>query len=652
MMKKFLFLFIFAFLGTSSVFSQSKKEVLLTIDGKPVYSNEFKRVYKKNLDLVQDDSQKDIDSYLQLFIDYKLKIAEAQAQDLDKEPNYLSEFSQYRDQLSRTYLFEDKVTEELAKEAFERSKYEIDASHILVRVGYDAVPQDTLTAYNKIKSIRERALNGEDFSELAKAHSEEPGAKQRAGALGYFTVFNMVYPFETEAYNTEPGEISDIVRTSFGYHIIKVHDRREKLPKIVVSHIMISDKKGPRDFNAEERINELYTMVQQGESFESLAKQFSDDKNSGVKGGKLKPFTKGDLRASEFEEAAYQLKNIGEISKPVKTDFGWHIIRLDKVLAMETFEEQRQTIEKKVSSGDRSKIVTSAINNKIKQKYNYKKGTDFMSFFKNYVGDEVLKRKWEMEPISTANNKTIFTIGDNEVRFSDFAAFINDRQKTTRAFRDKAALLASFYDEFETAQLKEYFKLKLEDDNEEYAAVLNEYRDGLLIFDVMNKNIWQKAKTDTLQLQEFYNSNKEDFKWKQRIDAEIYSATSKQFATQIQDLLKSGKSAEKIKEEINKENKVNVLITPGVFEVDQHELPSKLDIKTGISKIHTNQDSFIVVNIKEILPPSYKTMDEVRGRVLSGYQNKVEQSWIDSLRKKYNVEVNKRTLKRVKRQLK
>src|SRR5690606_29572857 len=168
----------------TTVFSQNKKEVLMTIDSKPVYASEFERVYKKNLDLVQDESQKDIDGYLQLFIDYKLKIAEAQAQGLDKEENYLKEFSKYRDQLSRNYLFEDKVAEELAKEAYERGKEDINASHILIRVDYEAVPQDTLAAYNKIKSIRDRAVKGEDFAQLAKTYSEEPGAKETGGNLG------------------------------------------------------------------------------------------------------------------------------------------------------------------------------------------------------------------------------------------------------------------------------------------------------------------------------------------------------------------------------------------------------------------------------------------------------------------------------------
>ncbi len=651
-MKNFLSVIILAFLSATTVFSQNKKEVLMTIDGKPVYANEFKRVYLKNLDLVQDESQKDIDGYLQLFIDYKLKIAEAETQGLDKESTYKSEYSKYRDQLSRNYLFEDKVTEELAKEAYERGKEDINASHILIRVDYESVPQDTLAAYNKIKSIRDRAVKGEDFAQLAKTYSEEPGAKETGGNLGYFTVFNMVYPFENAAYNTKVGEISKIVRTTFGYHILKVNDRRSKMPKIAVSHIMISDKKGARTFNPEERINELYTMLKQGESFESLAKQFSDDKNSAVKGGKLNAFTKGDLRAPEFENAAYELKNIGDISKPVKTDFGWHIIRLDEKLPEESFEQQKESLEKRVTEGDRSKIVTNAINNKIKEKYGFKKGESFLPYFDTYVTDDVLKRKWIMNPIPNDKEKTLFTIGDKKLGYTDFAKFIAGRQKTTRPYKQKEALLVDLYDEFETENLKDYFKEHLEDENEDYAAILTEYRDGLLIFDVMNKNIWQKAKNDSLGLQEYYNKTKQDYQWKQRVDAEIYSATSEMLAQQIQKMLAEGKTAEEIKTALNTDDKVNVLITPGLFEVDQRELPEGLEIKEGVSKVYPNNDSFEVVNIKAILAPGEKSLDEVKGKVLSNYQNDIEAKWMQELHSKYKVEVDKKALKHLKKELK
>lgn len=652
-MKNFLTVLFLVFLGGTTIFSQNKKDVLLTIDGTPVYANEFKRVYEKNLELVQDESQKDIDGYLQLFIDYKLKIFEAKAQGLDEGEVYKAELTKYRDQLSRNYLFENKFTEDLAKEAYDRGKEEINANHILIKVSYEATPQDTLAAYNKIKSIREKALkNGADFEQLAKENSEEPNAKSSGGKLGYFSVFNMVYPFETAAYNTKVGAVSEIVRTNFGYHIIKVNDRRERLPKVAVSHIMISDKKGAKTFDPKERINEISTMLKQGQSFENLAKEYSDDKNSGVKGGALKPFTKGELRAPEFEEVAYQLKNIGDISEPVKTDFGWHIIRLDEIVADPTFEEQRVQLEKKVKQGDRGKVVVNAVNNKIKEIYGFKKVESYLPFFDTYVTDSVLSRKWKKEPIAAAQNKTLFTIGNKAVKYSDFASYIEERQGTTMPFKDKEKLLIGMYDELETNELKEYFRDQLEIENEEYAAILGEYRDGLLIFDVMDKNIWSKAKNDTIGLQNFYNKSKENYRWKKRLDVDIFSATSQIYAQRVQKMIQEGMAPEDIKTELNPDGSVNVLLTQGVFEIGEKELPENLDIKKGVSSVYPSNDSFTVVNVKEILPESIKDLEDVKGRVISNYQNELETTWMNELHAKYKVEVNSKTLRKLKRRLK
>src|SRR5690554_2076945 len=372
---------------------------------------------------------------------------------------------------------------------------------------------------------------------------------------------------------------------------------------------MISDKKGERTFDPEERINEIAAMIKQGQSFESLAKEHSDDKSSAVKGGILNAFTKGQLRSPEFEEAAYKLKKPGDISKPVKTSFGWHIIRMEEVLPEETFEDLRQMLEKRVSQGDRAKLVTYTVNKKIKDKYGFKLGEDYAAYFNNYVKDTVLARKWEMEPIPSAEDKTIFTIGNKKVKFSDFAKYIEERQKTSRPYQSKDLLITNFYEEFETNQLKDYFKIQLEKQNE-------------------------------------------DYKWKQRLDADIFSATSQLTAQRVQKMLEDGKSGEEIKQELNPEGIVNVILSQGAFEVGQSELPANLEIKKGISKIYTSNDSFIVVNVKEILPPGIKTLEEVKGKVISSYQNELETEWMNSLRSKYEVEVNARTLRRVKRTLK
>lgn len=650
-MNKIITLSIILFFLTSSIFAQNKKDVLLTIDGHPVLASEFKRVYKKNLDLVLEESQKSVDGYLQLFVDYKLKVTEAYAQGFHKADQYKKDFSKYEEQLSRNYIFEDKVTSELAREAYERNLEEIDASHILIMVNYDAVPQDTLAGYNKIKEIRDRAVKEDDFTALAKETSEEPGLDKTEGRLGYFTAFALVYPFETAAYATKVGGVSDIIRTQYGYHIIKVHDRRMKAPEITVSHIMITTKGGTTSYVPEVRIGEIYSLVEQGDSFESLAKQYSDDKNSGKNGGKLKRFSKGDLRSSIFEEAAYNLENPGDVSKPVKTEFGWHIIRLEEKHPLPTFEEKREMLERRVKEGSRSKIVTHAVNKKIKEKFGFVKATSYSPYFDTYVGDEIVKRKWEYDTIPTSENKKMFTIGERDYYFNDFARYIQKRQYSSKAYISKITLMTDYYDEFETLQLKTYFRERLELENKEYAGIINEYRDGLLIFDVMGKNVWRKAKNDSVGQLQYFEDHKLNYNWKQRVDVEILATTKEDIVKELEMRMKEGKTGNEIKTLLNKDKKINVLLTKGIFEIDRGELPSGFLPKMGVSKIYTENESFIIVRVNEIIAPSAKAFEEIKGRVLSDYQTYIEAQWMKQLHTKYKVEINKKTLKRLKREL-
>ncbi|MEZ4779183.1 MAG: peptidylprolyl isomerase [Flavobacteriaceae bacterium] len=649
-MKKLSILSIIAFLLTIGSFAQKTDDVLMTINNKSVYAKEFKRVYKKNLELVQDETQKSVDGYLDLFIEYKLKVAEAYAQKLNENEAYVYDFGKYEEQLSRNYIYDTKLTDGLIKEAYDRGLEEIEASHILVMCNWDAFAQDTLAAYNKIKALRERALKGEDFNVLAKKNSEEPGSNEREGKLGYFSAFNMVYPFETEAYKTPVGGISNIVRTQFGYHVIKVTDRRLKFPPVTVSHIMISTSKDTNAIKAKERINEIYGLLKQGESFEELAKKYSDDKATGINGGMMKPFTKGQLKAPPFEDAAYALKTNGEISKPVQTRFGWHIIRLEKINEIPSFEESKVDLEARIKDSERLKIVTSAVNDKIKKKYGFE-GYEYLPFFEKFVNDSILKRNWKLTPLSKQQNKPLFKIGDQTYFYNELANYLFERQTKIRPFKQKRSLIQSLYDEFETDKVKAYFKRKLEEENEEYAGVIQEYRDGLLIFEVMAENVWNKAKIDTLGLQEFYNQNKENYKTNQQINGAIFSSSQKEILSQVSNLLVSGKNPEEIKKELNTTDKIQVLVTEGFFDLDSNQLPSNFEPKEGISKIYETGSSFSLVKVNFVAPPRVRELDEVKGRVISDFQNKIEKEWVQSLKTKYTVEVNQKTLKKLKKEL-
>lgn len=646
---RFSIFYLFIFFTTYG-FSQSNK-TLLTIDGEGVTVKEFLRVYNKNLDMVQDESQKNIDTYLELFINYKLKTKEAYAQGLDKEPAFVKEFSGYEKQLSENYLYDQEITEELVKEAYERMQIEINANHILIRVTEDATPKDTLVAFNKIKEIWLKAKSGEDFETLAKTYSEEPKADESAGSLGYFKGFSMVYPFENMAYKTPVGQVSDILKTRYGYHILKVNERRVVPDEVSVAHIMISNREGISDEEGNSRIQDIYKKIKQGEDFGALAIQFSEDLGTAKKEGKLERFGSGRLNSKIFEETAFALKNPGDVSEPFKSSYGWHVIKLIERHPKETLVEARPELLNKIKNNDRSKKVIANVNQRIKEKYGFSRNEKALIFFNGFVTDSVLKRNWEYVENPELIN-TLFTIGNKKHTFEEFAKYIVDRQKKSRIYLEKETLLTAYYEEFEEEKLKQFFINTLENENEEYAATISEYRDGLLIYELMQKNIWESSKNDSIGLASFFKNNNENYKWNTRVQANIGAASNIAIAKQIQDLLQQGKTNEEIKAALNTDDVVNAIMTIGVFEIGHPLLPENFEIKKGVSKIYdpkenenTKSGQFIVVDVQEVIPAGAKNLEEIKGKVIGDYQNHLEEEWMKELRKKYVIKVNKKALK-------
>ncbi len=637
---------------TALTFSQNaEKKILLTIDDEPVYLDEFMRVYEKNLDMVQDENQRTKEAYLDLFVNYKLKTKEAFAQELHLKPVFIKEFNSYRNQLANNYLYEQDITEELMLEAYERLQEEINANHILIRLSLNATPKDTLEAYNRILEIREKAIAGRDFETLAKEYSEEPNAEESGGALGYFKGLGMVYPFETAAYNTPIGGVSNVIRTQFGYHILKVNGRRPVSNEVTVAHIMIANKNDGNDETAQERMNEILNRVNQGEDFGDLARQFSEDPGTSKNGGLINRFGSGRLNAPNFEEAAFNLKNPGDISEPIKTNFGWHIIKLIERHPKESYEESKDELFRRVKSSDRSKVILKSVNESIKEKYNFEKIEDPLPFFSTFVTDSLLNRKWENPSNDPKLEQPLFKIGHKQYTFGDFASFIESYQKRSRAFQDLDLLLQEYYDEFEKETLDEFYKISLELENEEYASLISEYRDGLLIYDLMQKNIWEPSKTDTIGMNTYFENNRESYIWNTRIEGLIASTSDKKIANQIKKMLNNNATVEQIKSTFNTEELVNVIITEGTFEMENSILPSNFKATKGVSKVYdisteksTNTSQFIVVKVEEIIPQTNKELDEVRGRVMSDYQAHLEKEWMVELHEKYKVSIDKSVL--------
>lgn len=633
----------------------ANKEVLFTIDDKPYYTDEFKRVYNKNIDLVKDESQKDLNQYLDLFVGYKLKINKAYKLGLQQGTAYQSELKSHRAQLSKNYITDSKVTKELTEEAYNRSLKEVKAAHILIMVDENASPADTLKAYKKAVEVREKAVKGEDFGTLAVTYSEDPSAKENRGELGYFSAFRMVYPFETAAYNTKKGEISKIARTRFGYHILKVEDVRDNPGELTVAHIMIlkPQSQTPEDLaTAKNTIQDIYKKLQQGENFETLARQFSQDKSSAPKGGIMNRFGSGQLSSEEFENAAFALKNPNDFSAPVESSFGWHIIKLIEKHKVASLEQMQPELEEKVRKDERSRLITNSLTDKLKKKYAIKRNEKTYSLTAKAVNDKIYKGEWSLPTDTKPYQATLVTIDKKDYTSLDFLNFLASQQKSEHSAKPVAKLVDVEYQEFVNQKVNEYYNENLEKEFPEFAFVMDEYRDGLLLFDLMEKEIWEKAKTDTIGLQKFYESHKNNYLWTDRIDATILSSTNKDFAKKAQKLLKQGKTADQIKEQFNTKGAVNVMSNSGIFDENSDALPKGLAKKEGVSEIIKDGEYYFVVKVNKKLAAGTKSLDETKGKVISDYQQYLEEKWVDDLKKEFTVKVNQPVFEKVKGQIK
>lgn len=648
MQTKILVLFVTALFFTPFIHSQDRDLVLLKIDNEPVYTSEFKRVYLKNIDLVKDESQKDIDQYLELFIKYKLKLKEAKSLGYDQKESYVQELEGYRKQLSSGFLTDNEVSEELVKEAYNRTIERINASHILIEAKPNASAKDTLVAYQKVMDIRKKFLAGGDFKELAKANSQDPSAKMNGGDLGWFSAFRMVYPFEDAAYKTEVGGVSMPFRTRFGYHIVKVNERQKSLGEVTVAHIMVAFSKDRTEADAEKRIKEIQEQIHQNASFESLAKQYSDDRNTAVNGGKINKFGQGGLNSESFESAAFALEKIGDVSEPVKTKFGWHIIQLLEKHPPKTFEELKTELTNRVRKDQRSKLITTSFINSLKTKYGVKRNEKAIEYFTKIVIDSIYGNK---EVVLSKSNEVLMTLGKETYPYSKFTEFLRSREGTSRRYTDSAILIENMYKEFVDSELLTYYEAHLEEDNQEFADVFSDYRDGLLLFDLMENKVWSVAKSDSLGLKGFYEKHKDNYRQNKSYKIVKASSANKKVMDQLKTIMEKGAVIDEIKKEAKKLTEESVLFAEEQLVIDEDELANKLSGEKG-SVISLDENNYVtLVRIEEILEPRLKTFEETKGKVINDFQESVENKWLQGLRTKYTVEVEKRTLKKIKKEL-
>lgn len=516
---------VLSIISTTLTYAADKDPVILKIGSKPITVSEFKYVYNKNsTNNAEAYTEKSLRDYMDLYIKFRLKVAEAEDLGMDTTKAFIAELNGYKKQLAQPYLTEKSVTEKLVKEAYERMQEEVRASHILLRVAQDADPKDTLAVYNRIMELRKRALAGEDFAKLAYKNSEDPSAVQNGGDLGYFTALQMVYPFEDGTYKTAVGEISMPVRSRFGYHIIKVHNRRKAQGEVKVAHIMIRYAAGtnPSDsIMAVQKINEIYTRLKKGENYESLCATFSEDYNSRTKGGELPPFSTGSMIPS-FEEAAFKIQNVGEFGEPAQTPYGFHIIKLLDRKTLPEFKELESTLKSKVSKDSRSDLSKTYLINRLKQENKYTENPKAVNYIYTKADSTLMNAKFDYDVKDKNNTQVLFTLGKSKYTVNDFFAYVKSKQRP-RETGSAQYYMNVYFKDFVNETLLNFEESNLEKKYNDYRLLVKEYRDGILLFSLMDNKVWTKAIEDTAGLKKFYQDNQSNYMWGKRAIATLYS---------------------------------------------------------------------------------------------------------------------------------
>ncbi|REE81899.1 peptidyl-prolyl cis-trans isomerase SurA [Lutibacter oceani] len=487
-------LIIFCFVSIYS-FSQTKQSTLFRINDASYDTQEFIYNYEKNRNIIPD-SANSLEDYLKLFINYKLKVKEAKDLKLDTFQKYINELKDYKNRLIQPYLKDKEVTDKLVKEAYERLLKEVNASHMLVFIKPNATPNDTLLAYNKLLEAREKVLQGKSFSEVAKQYSEDPSVEQNGGNLGFFTALQMVYPFENAVYSTPVNTISKPFKTKFGYHIVQVHDKRDARGELEVAHIMLKSESN----KAKKRIDSIYNLViNENESFEAIATRVSEDNASAVNGGKLNKFSYGQM-VEDFSNVAFKLQTVGEISTPFQTKYGWHIIKLLNKYPIESFEKVKDNLTQKIKRDNRSNLIGQSVVDKLFDEYEIRVHENALNQFKT---DD-----WRND--SKIFNSNILTIENKNINQNSFVSFLKKAKYNT---------VNEAFNSFKEQEVLNYYKENIEFTNKEFAATYNEFKEGLLLFDLLEKKVWEKSK-DSLGLSNYFNAVK-DKKYKGAILEDI-----------------------------------------------------------------------------------------------------------------------------------
>ena len=637
-MRFSLILTLVSFFWTSLLYSQSGDPVLFTIDGQSVQASEFSYIYAKNNRDDADFTEKSLREYLDLYTKFKLKVREAYAMGLDTLPQLQTELAGYRKQLADSYLTDKEITDRLVTEAYNRMQEDIQVSHILIKTNPNAA-SDTMAAYTKIQGAYKRLQAGEAWDLVVKQTSEDNPTKETGGDLGYVTALlpNGFYAFESAAYETPVGKYSMPIRTTLGYHIVKVTNKRPARGELDIAHILLRVKAdGSDDKAVKTRIDAVYAQLVAGERFEEVAKTVSEDKATAERGGAIGPIAINQYERS-FEDAVFALANDGDYTKPVRTRLGWHIIKRTRKRPTLTLEQAKRKIETQISRDERITSARQTMVARIKKDAGYSKDENVYNQFVSLAGADLQTYKWQVPEIAPA---TIMTLGGDKYTNIDFGNYIRNNARTRMGLAKgtpSAEIFDKVYTEFVNEKALFFEEKNLAEKYPEFKSLMREYEEGILLFEATKINVWDKASKDSTGLDAFHAAHRNDYMWDERLELAtvmLDSASMNQLATIKKWAAK--KPLTVVAEKAAKKG-IGMQITRKVYQKED-QLPEGITWAAGQKADLPDGRGF--VSVEKIIPPTPKTMDEARGYIIADYQDQLEKDWVASLQAKYPVKVD------------
>lgn len=628
--------------GTALIATAAKDPVLMKINGKDIKLSEFTYLYNKNNQ--QQVEKETLEQYVDRFITYKLKVADAEAAQIDTLRSFKKELDGYRQDLVHPFLEDTTVKTRLIQEQYDRMTKNVDIDHLMLPLGRDYADNKVQLAL--ADSLRACLKAGETWDSIVMKYSIDPSRQRNGGHYGYITSGVFPYSFEYAAFTTPVGEISQPIRTDFGLHLVRVNAVRPDEGQVRARHILRLFPRKKLISDAEKaavkaKIDSIYELVKAGGNFEELAKEFSEDPGSARRGGDLGYFSRGRM-VPEFENVSFKLAN-GEYSEPFETSYGWHIVqKVDQKVV--SFEEAKPQIEKKISMDERARMPQEAKIEEAKKQYNYAINPELDKYIAEQIAsnggyDSALVAKLR------ASEFTAFTYAQEKTPVSEVAKKLNPKSVLNN--ESAKGYFMSLIDGVANEQVMQYYTENLINDNVDYRNLINEYRDGMLLFEISNRKVWEGAGKDTTGLNNYFLANKAKYKWTEpHFKGIILSAKSDSIMDAVKVDIAQNVQPDSLTGILHKKYTNNIKMERMVVAKGENKAADYIFFNGPELPASSTYPKVMVLNGGIITEP--ETVNDVKGQVTSDYQDVLEKKWVEELKAKYPVVLNKKVLKQVK----